>query len=52
LKSIKYHDEVLNLAKENYDESEYQRFVSDFIIMSSTLRDVYTDLLELFSVKN
>lgn len=52
LKSIKYHDEVLNLAKENYDESEYQRFVSDFIIMSSTLRDVMTDLFKLFVVKS
>jgi recombination associated protein RdgC len=52
LKSIKYHDEVLELAKENYDESEYQCFVSDFIIMSSTLRDVFTDLLKMFAAKH
>ncbi|WP_423064045.1 recombination-associated protein RdgC [Candidiatus Paracoxiella cheracis] len=49
LKNMKYSDEILNRAKDNYGETLEQQFDADFYIMTELLSELLTSLLNLFS---
>lgn len=49
LKSICYHDEVKNLAKDGGLESKQQQFEVDFFIMTEILSTLIQTLIDLFS---
>jgi recombination associated protein RdgC len=46
LKTIRYLDEILALAKDHYSETESERFDADFFIMTKTLTQLFDDLYE------
>lgn len=48
LKNIKFDDEVIAYAKDNYTESALQRFHTDLVIMSESCDELLSDLLEAF----
>ena len=48
LRTIRFHDEVLQLSKESYTETQAQQFDTDFAIMSETLIKLFAQLLSLF----
>lgn len=48
LKSIRYKDEILEVAKSNYSESWQQQFDADFFIMSETLQQLISELASIF----
>lgn len=49
-KSLRYSSEVLEVAKDNYAETEEQRFDADFVIMSETLKEMIAAVCELFEL--
>lgn len=49
LRTIRFHDEVLQLGKESYTETQAQQFDADFVIMTETLNKLFTQLLALFA---
>lgn len=49
LKSIRYHGNLLDLAKDQYTETPEQRFDTDFFIMSESLSELISSLLSVFS---
>ena len=49
IKSIQYEDQVLELSKEQYSETEEQRLDADFVIMTQTLTALIQDLLAVFA---
>lgn len=48
LKNLKFDDEIISYAKENYTESKLQQFHTDFIIMTESCEKLLTDLLNSF----
>ncbi len=48
LKTIRYTDDVMDLAKDNYDESPEHKFLADFYIMTETLSALVNKLVKLF----
>lgn len=48
LTGIRFHDTVLELAKDSYSESENQKIDADFFIMTETLQGLLKDLLVEF----
>lgn len=48
LKSIKFQEAVLALAKDDYTETQEQRFDTDFIIMSQILSGLIEEVASLF----
>lgn len=51
LRSLKFHDEVLDLSDDNHAETEEQQAESDFFIMGETVGQLLDELLQLFAVK-
>ena len=51
MKSIRYHDEILDLAKDSYSESPEQQFDADFVIMTETLTQLFDKMIDIFAVK-
>lgn len=49
LSNIKPQEVVLALSRDEYSETEQQRMASDFFIMSNTFRDVFKELLGIFT---
>lgn len=45
LRSLKFHDAVLDIAKDHYSETEAQKFDADFAIMSDTLQKLLEMLM-------
>ncbi|MBI5448574.1 MAG: recombination-associated protein RdgC [Gammaproteobacteria bacterium] len=52
LTSVRFHDAVLQLAKEQSAETEQQRMDADFFIMTETLQEIIHELLSVFSKSN
>lgn len=48
LKTIKYHGDLLDLAKDQYTETPEQQFDADFYIMSESLTQLLSDLFSVF----
>ena len=48
IKTIKYTDDVVDLAKDNYDGSSTHKFHADFYIMTETLSTLINKLIKLF----
>ena len=48
LRTIRFCDEVLQLSKEIYTETQAQQFDADFVIMTETLSKLFDQLLPLF----
>jgi recombination associated protein RdgC len=48
LKTIKYTDDVIDLAKDSYNESPEHKFNADFYIMTETLSALVNKLIVLF----
>lgn len=49
LRSLKYQEALLDLAKESATEDEQDQFDADFIIMAETLSELLTDLTKLLT---
>jgi len=49
LRSIQFHDEIKEQAKEMEPETKQQHFDTDFIIMTEILSKLLTELLDLFA---
>ena len=45
IKSIKYQDEVLELAQEGFEEDKQAKFAADFVIMTATLTGLLNTLI-------
>jgi recombination associated protein RdgC len=48
LKSIRYHEEIISLAKDQHTETQEQQFDADFFIMTETLSELFSPLLGVF----
>ena len=51
LRSLKFHDEVLDLSDHNHAETEEQQAESDFFIMCETVGQLLDELLQIFAAK-
>jgi len=51
LRSLKFHDEVLDLADDAHAETEEQQAEADFFIMCETIGQLLDELLQLFAPK-
>lgn len=51
LTGIRFHDTVLELAKEHYSESEFQKMDADFFIMTETFQGLFKDLMLEFGAE-
>ena len=52
LRSIRYQDELLSLAKEQYSESPEQQLDAEFFIMTESLTGLLQQLVEVFADTN
>lgn len=52
IKSLKYSDELLSLAKDEDMETAEQRFAADFLLMTEWLTALWQELLELFAAES
>lgn len=51
IRSIRYQEELLAVAKETYVETPEQQFDADFVLMTEALDHLISDLLEHFETK-
>jgi recombination associated protein RdgC len=49
LKAIRYHEEVISLAKDSYSETEQEQFDADFFIVTELLSELFALLLKTFA---